>query len=142
MQWNQRSAVSPTMRSGAPSLAAMMASVASSPIFFRMASSPRENSRATYEDEGSPPLRESITSASFFNTDSLILRCPIDQFRILQHRIDHQPGVALQPPVKTTLAPGVTGDPPSLLDSVQHDVTVAIETDLRNSLAMAGLLAL
>src|SRR6266850_5818790 len=46
-QWNHRSAVSPTMRSRSPSLAAITASVASSPTFFRIASGPRANSRET-----------------------------------------------------------------------------------------------
>src|SRR6266853_425183 len=41
-QWNHRSAVSPTMRSRSPSFAAITASVASSPTFFRIASGPRD----------------------------------------------------------------------------------------------------
>ena len=40
------------MRAGSPSLPAITVSVASSPIFFRIASSPLANSDATYE-----PLR-------------------------------------------------------------------------------------
>src|SRR5882762_961665 len=46
-QWNHRSAVSPTMRNRSPSFAAITASVASSPTFFRIASGPRAKRRDT-----------------------------------------------------------------------------------------------
>src|SRR5258708_24634086 len=72
-QWNHRSAVSPTMRSRSPSFAAITASVASSPTFFRIASGPRANSRDTSAFSGSPALRDSTTSASP-SSMSLILR--------------------------------------------------------------------
>jgi hypothetical protein len=42
----------------------MTASVASSPIFFRIASSPFANSAATYDVAGSAPRRAAIVAAS------------------------------------------------------------------------------
>src|SRR5712664_1154927 len=63
MQWNHRSAVSRTRCRRSPLFAASTVSVASSPIFFRMASSPPANSLATYDSAGSPSLRSLMVAA-------------------------------------------------------------------------------
>src|SRR5206468_10285078 len=105
----------------------MTASVASSPIFFRMASSPRANSDATYDDFGSAFLRDSIVPATRASTESSA-RSPvaIDRVRVFQHGLDRYPLVALEPLVKAALASGMTGDAADLFDDQEDCIAVAI----------------
>src|SRR5439155_11592363 len=135
------------------SLAAITVSVASSPIFFRIASSPLANSRATYEVAGSPPLaslRASIRSARRFRVSltawSRLLLSLVNTFRIFQHRFDGQPfailGVALELLEKAGMAAGMAGDAVDLFNFQQHHILVAIEPDFMHFLSMTGFFAL
>src|SRR5947207_5424822 len=63
IEWNQRSAVSRTSARRSPLFAASTVSVASSPIFFSIASSPLAKSCATYDLAGSPPFRSLMVAA-------------------------------------------------------------------------------
>src|SRR5690242_9960004 len=110
------------MRILSPSLPAITASVASSPIFFRMASSPFASSDATYEADGSAPRRDSIVAARRSRTS----RAPsasadaIDLAGIPDDRLDIDPAAVFQPAKKAALASRVTGDATGLLDQKQH----------------------
>src|SRR5688572_855179 len=76
-QWNQRSAVSWTIAARSPDLAASTVSVASSPIFLRMASWPRAFSDATYEEPESAPRRAAIARSSRSSTSRAVIpACP------------------------------------------------------------------
>src|SRR5437899_9601237 len=99
----------------------MTASVASSPIFLIIASSPFANSVATYEVAGSAPRRAAIVAVRRCSTSSHVGRgaCPagfsgisfaIDRPRFLEHRFDRAPGAVLEPSQETAEPADRTGD--------------------------------
>src|SRR5205809_2274390 len=105
----------------------MTVSVASSPIFFRIASSPRANSEATYDDFGSASLRASIAAARRARTESsLASAIAIDRVRILQHGFDHNPFSIFQPLIKAALPACMTGDAADLFDDQKDRIAVAV----------------
>src|SRR3990172_2412422 len=67
---------------------------------------------------------------------------PVDERRILQHRVRRHPPPVLEFAEKTALAPRMAGHAAHLLDLEQDRVGVAIQPDFDNFLRMAGLPAL
>src|SRR5258706_14436942 len=131
-------------------MAAMTASMASSPIFLTMASSPFANSVATYDVAGSAPRRWAIVRASRRRMSrcavssavvaggtpsrAFVLFLPmislaVDGLRIFQYRVDDAPGVVFESLEKTTVPARMTGDAAGLFDDEQDRVVVAIEED-------------
>src|SRR3954469_11715797 len=128
------------MRILSPSLPAMTVSVASSPIFFRMASSPFAKSAATYDNAGSACTRDRIVAAMRSRTSS---RCDcavpdsviaINRPRVLDDRFRVDPALVLESLEKAAFAPGVAGNAAALLDQEKDRVVVAIEANLAHLL--------
>src|ERR1700756_1696043 len=139
-------------------MAAMTASVASSPIFLTMASSPFANSVATYDVAGSAPRRFAIVRVSRRRTSlcfvsSVVARrapsptfalfllmtsCAVNGLRVLQYRVDDAPGIVFEPLEETAVPSGMTGDAAGLFDDEQNRVVVAIEQDFTYPLHVAG----
>src|SRR5882672_2070622 len=131
----------------------MTASVASSPIFLIIASSPFANSVATYDVAGSAPRLAAIVAVSRCNTSSHVGRVAlpagfsgisfaIDRPRVLEHRFDRAPGAVLEPLKETAVPAGMTSDAAALFDDEQDRIVVAIESYLAYALHVAGRLAL
>ena len=145
-QWNHRSATSAAMRSLSPSFAAMTVSVASSPIFFRIASSPLREQRGDVgraRDRRPGALRSSRRAAS----RTSLARSAVSHGRrsprgSLSTGSTVDPCAVVEPLEEAALAPGVAGDAARLLDDEQDRVVVAVEADLAHALHVAGLLAL
>src|SRR5487761_2139646 len=130
-----------------------MTSVASSPIFFRMASSPLLNSFATYELSGDASLRASMVAVSFckislfiFILNAQLTACQQLFFVYFVRRFYNQicflPFPLFQTRKETALPPGVTGNAALLFDLQQNHVRIAIQPDFFNLLDMPGLFAL
>src|SRR5512146_1993940 len=106
------------MRILSPSLAAMTVSVASSPIFFRIASSPLANSAATYDEAGSALLRDSIVCARRCRTSPPSCSAAICA-RLLEHGFDAHPALVFETVEKAALVARVAGDAAGLIDDEQ-----------------------
>src|SRR5438105_55210 len=119
----------------------MTVSVASSPIFLRIPSSPRANRNATYDDFGSASLRASIAAARRASTESSPSPVAIDRVRILQHRFDWNPFPVFEPLVKTALPACMTGDAADLFDEQKNRVVVAVHPNFPHALYMARAFA-
>ena len=93
-QWNQRSAISAVdARVLSPSFAAMTVSVASSPIFFRIASSPFANSARDVGRRRIGALARRDRRARGASQDvACIVRqlIAVDRLRVLEHRLDRR----------------------------------------------------
>src|SRR5215472_1960059 len=147
-------------------MAAMTASVASSPIFLTIASSPFANNVATYEVAGSQLRLAAIVRASRLRTSPFItssagvartisfaLRCrilpdllsaisfAINIDRVLEHRLDDAPNTIFEPLEETAMPACMTGDATGLFDDQEDRVVVAIEPDLAHALHVARGLA-
>src|SRR5439155_26651559 len=120
----------------------MTVSVASSPIFFRIASSPRANSDATYDDFGSASLRASIVAARRVRTESSPASAiAIDRVRIFEHRFDDDPFAIFEPLVKAALPARMTGNAADLFDDQKDRVAVAVHPNFPHALYMARAFA-
>src|ERR1700741_4261075 len=126
-------------------MAAMTASVASSPIFLTMALSPFANSVATYDVAGSAGRRWAIVRASrrrmsLCFVSPVVVACgapfavflrmisfAVNGLRILQYRVDDAPSVVFEALEETTVPASMTGDAACLFDDEQDRVVVAVE---------------
>src|SRR6185437_14291652 len=133
-QWNHKSATSAQTLILSPSFAAMTVSVASSPIFLRMASSPRANSDATYESAALASRRAAITAAMRRSTSALSSTIAVHGDGVLEHRLDDLPCVGGEALVEAALAARVACDTAHLLDDEQDGVVVAVEANLAHAL--------
>src|SRR5690606_22707064 len=121
----------------AASLAAMMVSTHSSPIFSRILFRPFCCRLATYEELGSACLRASMIWASLLSV-SFMFGCTVNFVGIPQHRIRRLPLPVSQDLEETAAPARVAGDIADLLDFQQNHVVVAIQADFVDPLLVTG----